>query len=337
MITPFGLRHTFLVRDLAASCTVLDPAAPGDSSSANPLHQAMRGYFVRQSGTFTYVLHAVDGGVPWQGFVQARGEPGANAWRVVCLAPKIQDQPHAPTLWYRLLLHLCIAAGEHHIQKLFACVEPDGAEEQVLRQASFAVYCHDSVWLQSGNRPLQCTVAERVRAARAQDQWDIQRLYARVAPRLVREAEGSGENGTGRGPPGLLEAEAEFVLTGRQDEVTGWAAVSSAGSAYWLRLMLSPDEREGEAELVRCALAGIPEKSDRKVLCAVRDYEGGVATVLGQCGFELLVERSLLVKHTTVQVSETRRRVVPSLEKRAGAVPTASQSQAARAVLERVR
>ena len=333
MITPFGLRHIGQVRDLAASCTVLDPAAVGTSSSGDPLLRALRGYFVRNSGKFTYVLRAVDGSTLWRGFVQAEKEPGASAWRVVCLAPRIPDCPYAPTVWYRLLLHLFIAAGERHVQKLFACVEQDGSEEQILRQANFALYCHDSVWLLSKDSSLRCGPTERVRAARPEDAWGIQRLCTKVAPRPVREAEGLVENGSGGEPPGSLELPGQLVLVGRQADVAGWAAVSHDGSAYWLRLAVSPEERDGAAELVQCALAAIPAAGPRKVLCAVRDYEGGMAAVLDQSGFEPMVERSLLVKQTTVQVSESRRKLVTTLEKRAGVVPTTSRCEAAPATL----
>ena len=330
MITPFGLQHVWLVRDLAACATKLDPASQGSDASGDPLHRALRGYFVRGSGVFTFVLRAVDSGTTWRGFAQAESDSAASAWRVVCLAPRIHDCPQAPTVWYRLLLHLCIAAGERQVQKLYACVEQDSPEEQVLRQASFGLYCHDSVWILSANATRQCEVTSRVRAAKAQDAWDIQRLCARLAPRQVRQAEGLSENGSSRKPSVSTEAEAELVLIGNRGDVVGWAAVSNIGSTYWLRLAVDRDEPEGAAELVGRALASIPTAGSTKVLCAVRDYQSGVEVVLGDCGFRRTIERSLLVKHTTVQVSESRRKLVPTLEKRAGVVSTTSHSCVAR-------
>lgn len=333
MITPFGLRHIWQVRDLAASCTVFDPAAWGSNPSTDPLHRALRGYVVRNSGTFTYVLRSVDGGVPWRGFVQAEKEQTASAWRVICLAPRIHSCSHAPTVWYHLLLHLCIAAGERHVQRLLACTEQDSPEEQVFRQASFAPYCHDSVWVLSGEPPPECQVSSRVRVARSEDAWGIQRLCTRVKPRPVRQVEGFGEIGSERERPDPPATDAGLVLTDSHQEIRGWATASGVGAVCWLHLVVDPDEREGVAELVRGALSVIPAAKSQ-VLCAVPDYQGGLAAVLAETGFERAVERSLLVKHTTVQVSESRRKLVPALEKRAGVVPTVPHCPAA--TLDRV-
>jgi len=156
----------------------------------------------------------------------------------------------------------------------------------------------------------------------------------KVMPRPVRHAEGLGETGGEREQPESSEIQARLVLTGPHEEILGLATASSVGTNCWLRLVVHPDEREGLTELLQCALARIPTQNSSQILCTVRDYQGGLAAALSQSGFERTVERSLLVKHTTVQVSESRRKLVPALEKRAGVVPTLPQCQVTVADLE---
>ncbi len=261
--------------------------------------------------------------------MQARRAPASSAWKVVCLAPDLDSSADAPTIWYRLLLHLCIAAGERHVQRLHACVQQESVAEEVVRQASFNLYCHDTVWTLARLDQWRGSVSERVRPARPEDAWNIQQLWLRAMPRQVRQAEGIGENGNGRLvlEQARLEQRVAFVLTGADACLLGYAAVWPAGAGSWLRILLDPSAREGVDELVSGVVSALGDAAPGPVYCAVRDYQGGVAGVLQEGGFESAFRRSLLVKHTTVQVHEARRKLVPALEKQAGVAPTVSRCE----------
>jgi len=96
----------------------------------------------------------------------------------------------------------------------------------------------------------------------------------------------------------------------------------------WLRLLAYPESASCAIEMLDHAFAVLAGVSPRPVYCAVRDYEGGLQGLLEERGFGYMESHSLLVKHTTVRVREPRRTLVPSLEKRAEAAPTASRSHA---------
>ena len=329
MITPFGLRHVELVRELEAGCIYLDPGSLLAEPPATPLRTALQGYFLKSSGAFTYVLRAVDRGVLWRGFAQAQAMQTNLAWKVACLAPDLEASADAATIWYRLLLHICIAAGERHVQRLYACVRRDDPAEEVLRQASFSLYCHDRVFTLVPGMSVQRVTSQRVRPARPEDAWGVQRLRFRTTPRPVQQAEELNGTHGERQPFDItcVDGHDRFVLSGQGDELRGFLSVSTIARGFWIGVLIHPDERDGATELLSHALSVLRNATSKPVYCAVREYQSGVLAALEHCGFTSVADRSLLVKHTTVQVREAQRKLVPAIEKRAGVVPMVSHSE----------
>ena len=328
MITPFGLRHIWLMRQLQGVSLTLDPRSALLEEPVTPLRTALRGYFLKSTaGASTYVLRTADHGAEWSGFVQARGQKTGWAWNVVRMAPVLDHSEDAATIWYRLLLHLCIAAGERQVQRLFVALPQDSWAEEVFRQASFAVYCHERVFgltsVQGRGRP-----SSRVQPMLPEDRWDVQRLCHRVTPRLVLQAE---EPNDARGGPGPLEIASEtehgHVLRTTHTELGGYLHVLARPRGTWLRLLVNPEAGDALAEMLDHALALLNERPPQPVYCAVRDYQGGMQAALAERGFVPLEAYSLLVKHTTVHVKEPVRKLVSVLEKRAEVAPTVSRSE----------
>jgi hypothetical protein len=350
VITAFGLRHIGLLRELQSNSVLLDPKSALLEAPPTPLQAALRGYVLRSSGIFTYVLHAPDDAATWCGFVQAQAFKSGLAWKIACMAPALESSEDAATIWYQLLLHLCIAAGERHVQRLFACVPQDSPAEEVFRQASFAIYCHEQVFERTDNTA-NGKPSARMRPVQPEDCWDVQRLSYRAKPRLVAQAEQLSD--TRSAPQALdllaLYSEQGYVLCGPNGEVAGYLQVAAGARGSWLRLTVHPDMRDGPAEMLDHALAvlsaGTPPRSataprvlggvggvggdavSRPVYCTVREYEGGVRAVLEERGFAFVGACSLVAKHTTVHVREAQRKLVPALEKRAGVAPTVSHSE----------
>ena len=328
VITPFGLRHIGLLRELQGVSILLDPKSALLEVPSPPLQAALRGYFLRSSGIHSHVLYAPADATAWRGFVQSRAFRSGLAWRITRLAPALDSSEDAATVWYRLLLHLCIAAGEQHVQRLFACLPQDSPAEEVFRQASFAPYCHEQLFACTDSRT-QGRQSARIRPVRSEDRWDVQRLYHRATPRPVVQAEQIGDTPNGSLPfeePGL-DLQSGYVLCGQNGEVAGYLQVAAGSRGSWLHLMPHPDVREGAAEMLDHALAVLSDGPPRPLYCTVREYEGGIQPLLEEKGFALVDTCSLVVKHTTVQVREPQRKLVPALEKRAGVAPTASHSE----------
>jgi hypothetical protein len=339
MIVSFGLRHIWLVRQLQNACTIVDLRSALLDEPPTPLRAALQGYFLKSRlGTFTYVLQAPDHDAGLRGFAQAKGHPSGLVWNLLCLAPALdcQTKPmpllaeEAATIWYRLLLHLCIAAGERRVQRLFAWVSADSSAEEVFRQAGFAVYCHERLfWLPPGEMR-SGTLSTRINPLRPEDQLDVQKLYRRVTPRSVLQAEeiNSQQGNSLPYQPYLLDSEQGYVLYSHHGEMEGYLHITAGPRGVCMRLLTQPEARNGAAELLDHALALRSHYPSRPFYCAVRDYEGGLQTALEERGFALINTYSLLVKHTTVRVKEPVRKLVPALEKKAEIAPTVSRSEA---------
>jgi hypothetical protein len=338
VITPFGLRHIGLLRELQGASVVLDPKSVLLEARPTPLQAAVRGYVLRSSGILTYVLHAPADAATWCGFVQARAFASGLAWKIACMAPALDSSEDAATIWYRLLLHLCIAGGERHARRLFACLPQDSPAEEVFRQAGFAVYCHERVLERRGST-LEGKQSARMRAEQTEDHWHVQRLYYSATPRLVVQAEELSDVRNGSLPFEMpaVDPQQGYVLYSQNGELAGYLQVAVGPQGSWLHLTVHPDMRDAAAEMLDHALAVVsagtaPRGVDgdalsRTLYCTVREYERGIQALLEERGFACVGACSLVAKHTTVHVREPQRKLVPALEKRAGVAPTVSRSE----------
>jgi len=336
VITPFGLRHIWLMRELQNASTVLDLRSTL-LEPETPLRAALRGYFLKSSsGIITYVLRAPNY-TSWRGFAQARAHKSGLAWSIVRMAPALDSSEDAATVWYRLLLHLCIAAGERCVQRLFACLPEDSPAEEVFRQASFAVYCHERVFWRSPADMVKGALSPRMHLMRPENRLDVQRLCYKVTPRLVLQAEElalrpiEGPNDSWVNSQLFKvpssDPEQSYVLCGDNREIWGCLHLLLGSRGSWLRVLAQPDTGDFAAEMLDHALAVLSNYPSRPLYCTVREYEQGMPALLEERGFTLAGTYSLLVKHTTVRVKEPRYKLVPALEKRAEIAPTVSRSE----------
>jgi len=244
------------------------------------------------------------------------------------MAPTLDSSDDAATIWYRLLLHLCIAAGERRVQRLLARLSEGGAAEEVFRQASFSVYCRERVFQRSSAEGMG-KGSSYVHRLGPSDLADAQRLYRKSTPRLVLLAEGASDRAGSALSREIPSSDTEWYQGFVDDESTMRAiahtVLGQRGS--WLRVTLHPTAHELAGEVLDHALAVLSNYPPRPVYCTVRDYQGGIQAPLEQRAFSLTQVHSLLVKHTTVRVSESPRQLVSSLEKRAEVAPTASRSE----------
>ncbi len=364
MITPFGLRHIGLMRGLQTASVELDPKSALLGELPRPLQAALRNCFLKSSwGTFTYVARAFDHPNYLWGFAQARGEQSGRVWRVVRMAPHLDYSEDVATIWYRLLLHLCIAAGESQVQRLFACLREGSAAEDVFRQASFVVYCHERVFCrpprppdgetwprppdgetwprppdgetwprlpdgETGTDEATGQLSPRIQPVQSDDCSDVWHLWYKATPRPVLQTE---ELDNSRGAPLLFDALGSdagqaHVLRSRGGQTLGCLHLLSRPRGAWLRLIWDPSAPGCAAEMLDHGLALLADHS-QPTYCAVREYEGGMQAVLEERGFVPADTYSLLVKHTTVRVREPRRRLVPAFEKRVEITPTVSRTE----------
>lgn len=340
MIRSFGLRDLLLVGNLQKKGTCLDPEI-ALTRPYSPLLAALSSYFLMpEAGTLTFILETMDQSSHVQGLAQMQQRRGRPEADVIYLAPSLR-QPFdeaqdtafstaegAPAVWYRLLNHLCTRAGELGIQRLFACLAEDGQEIETFQQVGFSQYTREDIFRLNGlSESHQRLDGVNMRPQQAVDAWALQRLYANVAPRLVRQAESLGERGWERSSVDWpLRARSEGYILEDNEEILSYLLFSGGRIGHWMRILLHPQAYDRADEVIQHGLAFLSHYPPCPIYCSVREYEGGLRAPLQDWGFEPFGSQAILVKHTTVRIKEPARKLVPALDKRAEvATPTLSR------------
>jgi len=344
MIKSFGVPDLLLVSNLQKKGTCLDPEIVL-TRSYSPLLAALSSYFLMQeAGTSTFILEATDQNSPstgrrgelvepsghrrMQGLAQMRQRRGRPEADVIYLAPSLSTADEAPTIWHRLLSHLCARAGDRGIQRLFARLAEDGEEIETFQQVGFSPYTREDIFrLNSLSESPQQLDRAVMRPQQAVDAWALQRLYANVAPRLVQQAESLGERGWERSSVDWpLRTRSEGYVLEDNGEIVSYLLFSGGRIGHWMRILLHPQAYERANEVIQHGLAFLSHYPPCPIYCSVREYEGGLRTPLQDWGFEPFGSQAILVKHTTVRIKEPARKLVPALDKRAeAATPTMSR------------
>lgn len=327
MIRPFRLCDVGLVARLQQEGVLLD-LETCLTRPHSPLVTAVRSALLfSRTSTSTYIVDHKEENGRLLGLAQMRKRPRRSEHLVIFLAPALTSGNGAHAIWQRLLVHLCVKAGEQGGQRLYAGLPADGEEYQIFRHVGFTAYAQEQVY-ELVTPPLSLEGADPLpmRRQRSRDSWGLQQLYATVTPRAVQNAEGSAQTQwelSRRGWWGSYSYRQGYVWENR-DEV--WAAlqVRSSRAGHWLRMLLHPDALDQADGLVAAALSRVRLVSGQKLYCAVRTYEAGVPSALAAWGFQLVGSQTLAIKHTTVWAREPATQHVRALEGHAeSATPSA--------------
>ena len=308
MIRPFGPWDILLISRLQKRGIALSL----EDALIQPHRPLLAAYF--SPNVYTCVLSEVEGGRRREGFAQMReGRPVAE---VVYLAPALSADEEAPAIWRRLLAYLSAEAGRRGIQRLFARLPEDGPEVEAFQQVGFSIYAREDIFrLARAERPSR---SDRIalRRQRPADEWGLQQLYAAVTPRSVQQSEGlrCWEN---RRRPRL-----EGYVLEEDGEIVGYLGVGRGRLGHRLRVMLHPRAYERADGLIEYGLSLLAEYPPRPIYCSVRRYQGGLRGALEARGFQLFASQAVLVKHIAVRAEKPVVKLVPALEKRAGAATT---------------
>ncbi len=312
MIRPFGLRDVPAVRSLQRDGVWLDL-----------FHHLL----VRRSALATALIAPV----PWvgtglasfvwtpvrqaKGFVQMLKRPGRREADLLFLAPALHESPYGPPAWEQLLATCSSEAGAQGLRRLFASVPAGKAEVDVLAGQGWAIYTNEEVYaLAKPARPLAKLSDARLRPRRPEDVWWLRRLYSIYTPQPVQHAEGYySDDDQGSLPLGWWELtnQSSFVVDDLGD-VTGGVQLVSGRRGHWLLLHGDPGDAGLMAAMVRHGIAA-SDSSRWPLYCAVRPYQGGLAAVLQDHGFEPFARRARLIKHLTIRVKAAEPLAVPNL------------------------
>lgn len=312
MIRPFGLRDVLAVRSLQRDGVWLDH-----------FHYLL----LRRSALATALIAPI----PWvgtglasyvwshqqrvHGFVQMLKRPGRHEADLLFVAPRLERSSHGPLAWETLLAGCIAEAGAQGLRRLFASVPDSDAEIDVLAGLGFMVYTKEDVYvLPKPPRAVTSPPDSHLRPRRPEDVWWLRRLYSIYTPQPVQHAEGHN-NGDGQVFLPLawweLTNQSSFVVDDKGD-VSGGVQLVSGRRGHWLLLHGDPGDAKLMATVLRHGIAAA-NGSRWPMYCTVRPYQGGLAAVLQDHGFQIFARRSRVIKHLAARVKAAEPVTVPSL------------------------
>ncbi len=197
--------------------------------------------------------------------------------------------------------------GRRGIHSLVAEVDELGPELPILRQAGFAVYTRQDIWLFDGQGEAKVGEKSSIRLLPylSSDDWDIQLLYANTVPRLVQLVEPVPPTMNGEG----------WVLRDDQNELAAFIHVHDGSAATWLRFFIHPNAEAEASEIVKAVLKIERDKGKNSLYCCVRRYEGWLPAALEQTGFQIQGSQAVMVKHTVNHARRKEPQLKVNLEK----------------------
>lgn len=220
--------------------------------------------------------------------------------------------PTDPDLWFRLLETLCVQAGQHHIQRLYAGLSQRHDElREIFRQLGFHCYAQQTVMRLEGPDWDQGTSLAAMRPQTQRDIWSIHQLYGALTPRHVQQAE-AREARSWKLPIAQRwhRKQRRAWLLGSNDSLDAYLSLTSGSAAHVMSMLIRPEAREITTSVLRFALGQISD--ERPVYLLLRDYQSELMLPASDLGFQPIGEQALLVKQTTVTVR--RPILAPALE-----------------------
>jgi hypothetical protein len=250
-----------------------------------------------------------------QALVQLRGRNGRPEQEIAYLATHGAQRQGTPTdqdVWYRLLEHACIAAGNLRVQRLYAPLSQRHADlRELFKQLGFQPYTRQAVLRLDGPDWNQGTSVAPMRAQSRRSVWAIHKLYGAITPHPVQQAEALNARDwslpmTQRWARPYRRS---WVL-GTDDELEACLQLTSGTGGYVFRLLLAPQQRGLAPDVLRFGLGQI---SDTKpIYLLLREYQSELLTPLEELGFHGLGEQTLLVK--TLTAAARRPVLLPAID-----------------------
>lgn len=247
--------------------------------------------------------------------VQAAGRSGRPEQDVVYLSTVGSQAARLPSdydLWFRLLERLCINAGHHHVQRLYAAAPSQHNEvREIFRQLGFQAYAHTTLLHLSGPDWDQRTTLAAMRVQSRRDHWAIHKLYGAVTPHLVQHAEVRNARHWSLPMRQRLGGQRRTAwVLGPDDDFVAYLRLTSGISGHVFTMLVRPDARDQAVDVLRFGLAQLSDT--RPVYLVLREYQEELLAPSQDLGFQPIGEQALLVKSMVVAVR--RPLLVPSFE-----------------------
>lgn len=286
MIRPFHLGDLTLVHRLGEKGVVFQTQT-ALTSIPHPVRRAIVHMLI--GGRYsTYVWKSDQRNAA--GFAQLSWQNHNTSAHLACLGTEIYDvDPDEQSkideeIWLSLLEDLTSEAGRRGFHNLIAEATEDGSELPVLRQAGFAVYTRQDIWI--CDRPNSADRIDLLETRRPVDDWDISVLYSNIIPGLIQSVEPT--------PP--LDYGQNWIL--REDgELVALVHIFDGPVASWMRLLIHPNARTSPKLIIEAALQQKEPSLDHPIYCCVRRYQSWLQVSLAKAGFRSWGSQAVMVKH----------------------------------------
>lgn len=329
MIRPFQVGDILLIQRLSRQATRLNTI----HALLQP-HAALKAALTavipwNEAKVTTYVLDQQGHELARTGFLQAQKRPGRPEVDIIMLAPALETASGHPAVWEKLLSHYSNEAAQQKIARLYIDAPDQPLPVTTFTHVGFRVYTRQTIWRLTTFpvQDLAQTGASSIRRQVPSDEWALQRLYARMSPAHVQQAEGMQADNKVKPP--ILEwwqtsARKSFVLE-KQGNLQGCIRIAYGQRGIWLQLWVDTHQPNNEAihQLIRWGLRVIRQDDIHlPIYIGVREYHGGLGAVLADYGFAPFTDRAKMVKHLVQWIRNPVPLLAPALETIREAVPT---------------
>jgi hypothetical protein len=329
VIRPFQVGDIFLIQRLgrqATKLTTIEALLNPQSAFQAALSAAI---LWTDAKVTTYILHQREHGLAGAGLLQVQKRPGRPEADILLLSPALDATWGHPAIWQKLLAHYLQEAPHHQITRIYADVPDQPLPVNTLSHVGFKVYTHETIWRLAVHTTELYTypLSSAIRPQTKQDEWALRRLYHRITPGVVQQAEGM--NTANAGLPPILEwwhagMRRSYVLE-QSGEVQGAVQIATGPRGVWLQLWA--DTRQPDSshlhELARFGLMIIQQESVRlPVYIGISEHESVLGTILADYAFAPFVDRAKMVKHVVQWVRAVSPVLTPALEGIGEVVPT---------------
>ncbi len=312
MIRPFSLGDLFLLQQLGRYATQLH-IEKNLLQPRSSMLSALRACLPWGSGScITYVLRQQENGLARAGVIQIEVRPNRSEADVVLLTPALDAPQGYPAIWQKLLGQSIQALVERQIVRLYTNLPDQPLPVNTFKQAGFQLYTRETIWRLA---PLRLDglppVSASMRPQRAADDWHLLRLYRRITPAPVQQAEGAigieKEYNGGSSSPLTSRIDdlpaSKFVLEG-DDGLLGCLHLLWGRIGIWIRVWVDTNDPNQQA-----------------IYIAVRDYQIGIESVLADFGFAPFTDRACMVRSIWQWAHRPAPIRMPALETVREAVP----------------
>lgn len=212
--------------------------------------------------------------------------PETHTARMLALAPRLEPDQDDQA-WLAMIDLMTHHAGQQHAHTLSAEVEEDHPLCETMRQAGFAIYARQRLWVYPTPNPTLTLAYPSWRVATEADRWDILRLYGLVIPRMLEAIVA----------PHTLDG---WVLrVGGQ--LLAYIAVSAGDKGVYLRPFIHADAQAHTRAILRDALYWAQTTYHGTITLNIPRYMMWLERDADSLGLEPLQQQALLVKHLTVR------------------------------------